>query len=102
MGYYTQYELSTNDGKIEEHMEALEAITGYASYYMNGTGQECKWYKHKEHLHAYSKLHPNTVFELNGEGEASGDIWTIWFKNGKSQHEKAVMTIAPFDEGKLA
>lgn len=101
MGYYTQYELTSNDGKIEEHYEALETITGYDKYYMNGSGNECKWYGKFEQMTNYSVLHPTVLFELSGVGEESEDIWTCYFKNGKSQYEKAKIMVAPFDEEKL-
>jgi hypothetical protein len=29
-----------------------------------------------------SKLFPNTVFSLSGEGEDSDDLWRAYFKNG--------------------
>ena len=102
MGYYTKYDLSSNDGKIEQHYEALETIAGYSKYYMNGSGQECKWYEHLENMLAYSLQHPTVLFELSGIGEESGDIWTCWFKNGKSQYEKAKVMVAPFDFFQLA
>jgi hypothetical protein len=101
MGNCTQYCLSSNDGKIEEHMKALEEITGYDKYYMNGGGQECKWYAHEKHLKAYSKEYPDTLFTLEGEGEESGDLWKKYFKNGKMFKAIAQTTFEEFNEEKL-
>lgn len=82
---------------IMKHLRKTE----YNKYYMNGSGQECKWYGKFDQMLAYSSKYPDTLFQLDGEGEENGDIWTCWFKNGKSQYEKAKIMVAPFDEGKL-
>jgi hypothetical protein len=101
MGYDTQYDLSSDDRKIEEHYAALEEITGYDKYYMNGTGYEIKWYEHENHLKAYSLKYPDTLFTLEGEGEESGDVWKKYFKNGKMFKAKAQITFEEFNEEKL-
>lgn len=64
--------------------------------YMEGGG-ECKWYEHEDHMKRLSKAFPEFVFELNGEGEENGDIWTKWFCAGKMQGGKAQIVYPEFN-----
>ena len=48
-----------------------------------------------------SKLYPEHLFMLEGEGEESGDIWRKYFFNGKYQICNAIITFEPFDKTKL-
>jgi len=52
-------------------------------------------------MRAFSLLHPEVLFLIDGEGEESGDIWKQWFKNGKSFYTKAKMVFEDFSESKL-
>lgn len=56
-----------------------------------------KWYEHEQYLFTLSKLFPAVLFRLEGEGEENTDQWIKWFKNGKMQVSKAVITFAPFN-----
>lgn len=68
----------------------------------DGTQQDpSKWYQAEEEMREMSAEIRNVLFTLHGEGEETGDIWDAFFLNGKSQKEKAVLTINPFDESKL-
>ena len=95
MGYYTKYELSYDIGKV---VESVEDITGYVEHYFT-TG--CKFYKHEEVLKTFSLEYPDVLFTLEGVGEEAGDQWVKYFKNGKIQVSKAIITFEQFDEGKL-
>jgi hypothetical protein len=105
MGYYTDYNLSIHSGVVhfEGLVEILEEISGYEwdlnvtnSAWMNG-----KWYDHDEHMVRLSKMFPDVTFQLDGEGEESGDIWRAWYKNGWSYCTKAKIVLDSFDETKL-
>lgn len=81
---------------IESESEASYALD------TDGTAQEsCKWYEHETDVRRLSKLFPNVLFTLHGEGEENDDIWNKYFLNGKMQVEKAKIQIAPFDAGLL-
>ncbi len=92
MGYYTSYDLKIHaDGDRYVHDEdAKEELKGIVDY--DPFQESCKWYGHEEDMQALSKQYPNTIFVLSGEGEESGDIWKKYFKNGKMQVCKAVIT----------
>lgn len=59
------------------------------------------WRSWEDDLRVASESNHNILFTLHGEGEDAGDIWNAYFLNGKMQHEKATLTIAPFDPEKL-
>ena len=97
MGYYTDFELNYSSNERDKVQERLEEISnGYT-----GNDSGVKWYNHEEDMKQLSREFPDILFELCGEGEESGDIWEKYFKNGKMQCCKAVLTFEPFDEAKL-
>ena len=103
MGYYTSHRLTMIEGSydlIEQFVEENE----HAKFALCSNGdcsESCKWYSHQEDMKAFSKKHPEAIFELSGEGEESGDIWKEYYKNGKMQRCKAVITFEEFNPKKL-
>lgn len=92
MGYYTDFDLSSNSDEV---VEALQKQSEYS--YFRGI----KWYEHEDDCKKVSLLFPDTVIEVSGEGEESGDVWKAYYKNGKSFRAEAVVTFEPFNESKL-
>jgi len=99
MGYNTDYTLTT-DTKLENTKKFSDKFTDITDYYLEELSG--KWYDWNEDMIKISKLYPDTLFTLHGDGEESEDIWTHYFKNGKSQNAKAKITIESFDESKLS
>ena len=101
MGYYTEYTLSAENAEgLEEKITTdLEEISGYTIDF--GWNDSCKWYDHQKHMITLSKMYPEVIFKLEGEGEESEDLWIKYFKNGKMQVCKAEITFEKFDESKL-
>lgn len=100
MGYYTDFEL-TYSGPMNEDalIEALNT-TGYRwDHSLSLYGM--KWYDCNEDMKKISELFPYTLFQLDGKGEESGDIWRTFFKNGKSHDAKVKIVYEDFDETKL-
>lgn len=99
MGYYTYHELGHNDmsGDVD-HESDINKLAGYSGLF---EGEATKWYDHEKHMREYSKRYPLITFELNGEGEETGDIWVEYYRNGKMQRIKAQIKFDPFDESKL-
>ena len=108
MGYYTDYKIerdgSSNLTDIETMCQQLEKISDY-SFEPEGSHEiscnHSKWYDHEENMREFSKLYPEVVFTVTGEGEEGGDLWKRYYKNGKMQAAHAEIIFPPFDESKL-
>ena len=74
---------------------------GRLSQFFNGYGDSCKWYNFEEDCKQTSKLHPNILMTLRGEGEEPGDQWIRYFLNGKMQVCQAQISYEEYDESKL-
>jgi len=117
MGYCTRYDFETIDSKdlgksILKEMDAdkfygldIERALKYVEDFELGVSieenDEVKWYDHEENMKELSLKFPNTVFRLHGVGEEQGDEWYKYFKNGKLQTCRAIITFKEYDEGKL-
>jgi hypothetical protein len=62
---------------------------------------EGKWYDWEKDMRKLSKIFPDILFELHGDGEESDDLWKAYFKNGKMQRCHAITVFEEFDERKL-
>ena len=105
MGYYTDYDLSS---LTDEQLDKVNEVSGYG--FTHSYNDSCKWYGCVEDMKKVSLLFPDEVLEISGKisgklvrlyGEESGDVWQAYFKNGKAQMCKAVLTFEDFDENKL-
>lgn len=97
MGYYTSYSLKTSDNNAEFHKQEIGRIAEYKSVFE----ETAKWYDHDRDMKYYSKKYPKVIFTLLGEGEDSENLWVKYYKNGKVQHEFAIITYPEFNELKL-
>lgn len=121
MGYYINYNLEVYVDKdngldiIKKMYDELDSDKFYPfeyaledllksesnnSFELEGS-DACKWYEHEEEMKELSKLFPDTLFKLHGEGEENVDIWDKYFLDGKMQECYAKLTIDPFDKDKL-
>lgn len=66
------------------------------------SGERSSQYDWEGELKELSQEFPDCVFELDGDGEESGDVWRAYFKNGKMQKAPAKIVFDPFDETKLS
>lgn len=101
MGYYTRFELQIiEDGKqyidLSDAKKEIEELSDYQPF-----DESCKWSGHEDDMKKFSENHPDTVFELSGEGEENADLWKKYFKNGKMQVCKAAIIYAPYDASQL-
>ena len=111
MGYYTHFELSVFEGTVD-----LDAVNKVISRIINDDDEyeafenlggvlvcndDMKWYDHDEDTAEMSKKFPGVVFCLDGKGEESGDIWRCYYKDGKIQICRAVISFSEYDPKKL-
>lgn len=104
MGYYTRFGLEVDSEKSIDIIGHFRSIDDSASYALNSDGScrdQTKWYGHGDSLISISKMYPDVLFTLSGEGEESGDLWKKYAMNGLVQKEEAVITYGPFDKSKL-
>ena len=109
MGYYTRYKLTLHEpssfvGREEELIAGFRKACDGAEFALTEHGnsyEATKWYSHDEDLRKFSRMYPDVVFKLTGEGEESGDQWCLYVKNGRSQMCQAKITYDDYDEQKL-
>lgn len=100
MGYLTRFNLEIIEGNdsTTDYKREISEIAGYYDLFFD---EPCKWYDHHEDMIEYSKLHPKTLFKLEGIGEEYGDMWHEYFLNGKSQFVEVKFVFDGYDPSKL-
>jgi hypothetical protein len=105
MGYYTDFEIIVKPAlyshtDVEAFRKAFSHTTGYV---LDDDFRVlyAKWVAHHKDMRALSAQYPDWSFTVDGVGEDGGDIWRIYYKNGKSQDANARLVFDDFDEGKL-
>jgi hypothetical protein len=83
MGYYTNHTVTWDDPNL------YEIETSYGPMREGHTTDSIKWYDCTNEMTEISKKFPGVLFEVEGHGEESEDIWKAYFKDGKSQYVKA-------------
>lgn len=100
MGYYTRYTLdhAPKSLGISPSIElAMAQLYGGSDPFE----EECKWYEHEKDMREFSLKFPGILFTLHGEGEEAGDVWNKYFRDGKFQVARAVITFPKFDPKEL-
>jgi hypothetical protein len=107
MGYITNFTLTVTPDPSEELNDELTgdknsgSYIGYFDQYMNGYYLSGKWYDHTEDMIALSLRYPEYVFQLEGDGEETGDHWVMYFRNGQYYTVQLSVQIPLFDPSKL-
>jgi len=95
MGYYTQYDVSTEGADKRKALAALASTVEYVGQFTGdnswSTGNPVKWYSWKRDLVSVSTEYSNTLFIVEGAGEDSGDIWKAWGYKGDIEIVTAVI-----------
>jgi len=112
MGYYTCFSLEVMIADNSAvHPEAAAIIAKLrdtnesANYAFDQDGamqMDTKWYDYTDELREFSKLYPDALLVLYGDGENSDDFWYSYFRNGKVQYTPARIEFDEFDEAELA
>lgn len=99
MGYNTRFTLKAVDhsGQIAK-LPSIGKLGGYVWEVLQNVAtpdDETRWYEHKRDMLALSKQHPFTIFVLDGEGEEQGDVWRMFFLDGRSHTWKQPVVEPP-------
>lgn len=97
MGYYSEYSLKVINGDYNTDYERIISDEAEQRVFFDS----CKWYSYQEDMKTVSKLYPEVVFEITGNGEDDDDFWKAYFKDGKMQMCPGKIFYDPFDETKL-
>lgn len=93
MGYYTNFKLKAVNAKGRTiPLPPIGELGGHDWECCNDRatpGDVVKWYDHEKDMLAFSQMHPDTIFVLDGEGEEQGDVWRMFFLAGQSHTWKA-------------
>jgi hypothetical protein len=114
MGYYTRFTIKIktklekqNWLEIYDLNEAMFEVNEEHKHVFDNTGDEIysdggiKWYDYHEDMVKLSKMFPNLVLQVDGEGEETGDIWRTFWKNGKYQEAERVVTVEGEETGDI-
>lgn len=100
MGYNTRYKLNwSGSGPSYDRFVSDGAKEPFGDYELTPDDlyydnyDEMKWYNYDTDMKALSKSWPTVLFELSGEGEESGDIWTAFYRNGKGVNVRAKIVV---------
>ena len=97
MGYLSDYEITLKSKDIVDVEKVRDTLNALSRYTFNVNGEnltttESKWYSWESHMKGLSILYPDILFELERQGEEHDDFERAFFKNGKSEKQKAVVT----------
>ena len=99
MGYYTLYTLSVEvgDPNIIDSQEFQDIFYKTTSYNIENLYDTIKWYSCTENMIQISKLYPDVVFKLCGDGEDRDDRWIEYYCNGEAVRSQASIVYPPVD-----
>lgn len=103
MGYNTSHQLVVLEGD-PNLIRKLREYSDEARYNLNDEGdteESGKWYESAADMKKLSTEYPHALFQLDGQGDNSDDLWRQYWKNGKCQNIVAQIVYEPYDEAKL-
>lgn len=99
MGYYTDYQLSSDTGveTTEEFIKTFKRITSYAPDNLS----DIRWYDSETHMREISLLYPDTLFTLTSYTSKELNDYTktnqAWLDTEFELFDKAVETVMKAD-----
>ena len=91
MGYYTYYDITAKDEVIEK----LKEVSSYSFE------ESCKWYDCQKDIIKVSKMFPDEIISVSGEGEEALDLWHLKCKNGTLIKKAAIVTYPEITDTQL-
>lgn len=83
MGYYTYFEITVPTANVEQEKALITELENQLDLSLQ---ELIKWYNFEADMITFSKLHPEHIFHIRGEGEEREDVWEARFRNG--EHEE--------------
>lgn len=108
MGYYTNFEVKwresdkdIREASIKSFLE-ITKVDELGSDFWDDTdyyheddavylGFYAKWYDKDEQMARLSRMYPDILFEIEGCGEETGDLWKERWKNGAYEYQRAII-----------
>lgn len=90
MGYETYYIISRVEGNEDDYKKIVKELEEISEIDLKN-GEVSKWYDSHEDCLEVSKKYPDVMFQLNGDGEDSIDVWATRYKGGESETVESVM-----------
>jgi len=103
MAYNTVYTIEILEGS-KDLIRQLRLFSKEAAYGLDDNGQcrsECRWVNRQKELGTFSKLHPEAVIQLHGDGDSEDDNYYEYYKNGKIQICPREFYYLPYEEQDL-
>jgi hypothetical protein len=82
---------------LKEHIENVLAPLSLGYGCENGWRYEGKWYDHELDMAVISKVFPDVLFELSGEGEDKYDLWKKYFRSGQMAEMRGRIEYEEYD-----
>lgn len=113
MGYMAYYMLVVGDegehsfpqARHEEVLDWLERDDIFRheleDFHEQGMSGYTTWYEHDRDMIRLSKVFPEILFVLWGEGEEPEDLWKCYYLGGRMQEAPARVEYPPFDPEEL-
>jgi hypothetical protein len=98
MSYKTRFSLSVVNDCDKVFLEFIEKHRLYAIWNYN---RKAIWLNHEKDMRLLSRKFPSLLFKLEGMGESISDIWVKYFKDGRMQLCRAVISFEPFNDDEL-
>lgn len=101
MGYMTNFKIYKYDGSdvTDDELQTLHNIAGYEfepfTTYARLDG--AKWYDCDNNMIELSKLYPEIMWVVEGDGEESDDYWQTHYYRGKSHSVTGYIAYPPPD-----
>lgn len=102
MGYYTHFDVTVSNLDNANQGIKVADMLDMSDYEFSDDGTimefyyDGKWYDWKEDCTRVSLKYPKILFEIEGKGEESGDIWKARVRNGLAEVVEAKIVFEPF------
>lgn len=90
MGYETYFIISRVDGNEDDYNKIVEELKEESGLDLK-SGDSAKWYDSHEDCLKVSKKYPGVMFQLDGDGANSDDVWATRYKGGESETVESMM-----------